>query len=170
MAFFPFTFSHGSGDGEPRRLVSLTNIIGNLTNILPAFSLCHIVQGQHLRIGAINSRMLEQTNNTGVTRQPVAEHRSSKSNSIHHIGIAYLENKGQAWQGNPLPPGHTAELERHTHVQQIPRSWKEGDSPRPHLRQQLHRAPPVSLYPAPTVSVICGCCSSWGDPLQTWNS
>lgn len=63
----PITFCHWSGDSEPRRLVSFTNIIGNLTHILPALGLCHIEQGQHLRIRAINPRMLEQTNDTPVS-------------------------------------------------------------------------------------------------------
>lgn len=58
-----FTCGQGPGDCEPRRLVGLANIIGNLTNILPALGLCHIIQGQHLRIRAINPRVLEQTNN-----------------------------------------------------------------------------------------------------------
>lgn len=59
----PITCGQGPGDSEPRRLVGLANIIGNLTNILPALRLCHIIQGQHLRIRAINPRVLEQTNN-----------------------------------------------------------------------------------------------------------
>lgn len=63
----PITFCHRSGDSEPRRLVSFTNIIGNLTHILPALGLCHIEQGQHFRIRAINPRMLEQTNDTPVS-------------------------------------------------------------------------------------------------------
>lgn len=67
LGVLPITFRQRSGDSEPRRLVGLANIIGNLTNILPALRLCHIIQGQHLRIRAINSRVLEQTNNRGVT-------------------------------------------------------------------------------------------------------
>lgn len=67
LGVLPITFCQRSGDSEPRRLVGLANIIGNLTNILPALRLCHIIQGQHLRIRAINSRVLEQTNNRGVT-------------------------------------------------------------------------------------------------------
>lgn len=105
VAFFPFTFSHGSGDGEPRRLVSLTKIIGNFTNILPALSLCHIIQGQHLRIGAINSRVLEQTNNTGVTRWTSLLLEQQQHITLANSSCTPQKPKvQQELKSHPLPP------------------------------------------------------------------
>lgn len=95
----PITCGQGPGDCEPRRLVGLANIIGNLTNILPALRLCHIIQGQHLRIRAINPRVLEQTNNMeshGCAREqhaPQGWHRlcQSRGCSPQHPG------QGEGW-------------------------------------------------------------------------
>lgn len=90
----PVTCGQGPGDSEPRRLVGLANIIGNLTNILPALRLCHIIQGQHLRIRAINPRVLEQTNNMeshGRGRQQQRpEHRQCRSIGIGPAGAGVL--------------------------------------------------------------------------------
>lgn len=48
-----------AGDGQPGRLVGLSYIIGHFTNILAALLLRHVVERQHLSVGAIDPRMLE---------------------------------------------------------------------------------------------------------------
>lgn len=90
----PITCGQGPGDCEPRRLVGLANIIGNLTNILPALRLCHIIQGQHLRIRAINPRVLEQTNN-------MESHGCAREQHAPRVGIG----SARAGAAPPNTPG-----------------------------------------------------------------
>lgn len=103
------TCGQGPGDSEPRRLVGLANIIGNLTNILPALRLCHIIQGQHLRIRAINPRVLEQTNNMESRmcseqqclegQQQLCQGRAAPSTPTAGAGCGCHRRKGQAGMG-----------------------------------------------------------------------
>lgn len=123
----PITCGQGPGDSEPRRLVGLANIIGNLTNILPALRLCHIIQGQHLRIRAINPRVLEQTNNMeshGCAqqqqrpegRQRLCQGRGCCPHTHSWVGGWGCCTRGvmggrnrQAWGCNPAPPASQRE-------------------------------------------------------------
>lgn len=50
-----------AGDGEPGRLVGLSYIIGHFTNILAALLLRHVVERQHLSVGAVHPRVLQET-------------------------------------------------------------------------------------------------------------